>query len=465
MLVIGDIMLDKYIYGDTSRISPESPVPIVKYTDENAKLGGASNVALNVKTLGANCATLGFIGNDENGKIIENILSENNITSFNIKVQDLPTITKLRILSRNQQLLRVDFEEKFSKAPHDLLIGKLEEIIDNYDIVILSDYAKGTLDKSLEIIKICNKASKKVLVDPKGVDFSKYKGAYILTPNMHEFIEALPFKENIDPTNSELILKKSLKLIEDHKLENLLVTKSEHGMSIVSASKIQDIPTNAKEVFDVTGAGDTVIATLSCALGVGKNINEACYIANIAAGIVVGKLGTSAISSSELNLYIKSNNNILDNLTLNQLKCLIKNAKDKGEKIVMTNGCFDIIHSGHLNYLKEAKSLGDRLIVAINSDSSVKRLKGEKRPINKSQERLEMIASLKSVDWVIEFDELTPENIINELKPDILVKGGDYTIDTIVGANFILNNGGEVKVLKFKDGFSTTKLIEKIKAN
>ena len=366
----------------------------------------------------------------------------------------------MRILSRHQQLLRLDFEEDFQNVISEALLEKLESAVKNYGALILSDYGKGTLNEVQKMIQIARNANVPVLIDPKGTDFERYRGATLLTPNMSEF-EAVVGKCH----SEQDVIDKGLKLISEINLTALLVTRSEKGMTLLRPNQpVYHLPTEAKEVFDVTGGGDTVISVLATALADGRSFEEACYLSNVAAGIVVGKLGTSTVSTVELENAIHGRTSTgFGIMTESELKEAVKLAKDRGEKIVMTNGCFDILHPGHVSYLENARKLGDRLIVAVNTDNSVKRLKGEERPINHLNSRMAVLAGLSSVDWLVAFDEDTPQRLIGEVLPDLLVKGGDYKPEDIAGSKEVWANGGDVKVLNFENGFSTSSVIKKIK--
>lgn len=460
VLVLGDIMLDRYWFGATSRISPEAPVPVVKVQQNEERAGGAANVAMNISALNVPVQLLGLIGQDEAGDSLTKLLEKQQIHCDFVKLDTHPTITKLRILSRHQQLLRLDFEEDFQQVSSESLLAKLQACIKGYGALILSDYGKGTLNQVQQMIQIARAANVPVLIDPKGTDFSRYRGATLLTPNMSEF-EAVVGKCN----SEEDIINKGLKLIEEYELSALLVTRSEKGMTLLRPNcEAFHLATEAKEVFDVTGAGDTVISVLATALADGRSFEEACYLSNVAAGIVVGKLGTSTVSNVELeNAIHQRASNGFGIMTEAELKQAVALAKQRGEKIVMTNGCFDIIHPGHVSYLANARKLGDRLIVAVNSDASVKRLKGEQRPINGLQARMDVLAGLASVDWLVPFEEDTPQRLISEILPDLLVKGGDYRAEDIAGSKEVWANGGDVQVLNFENGNSTSNIIKKIR--
>lgn len=460
VLVLGDVMLDRYWFGATNRISPEAPVPVVRVQGNEERAGGAANVAMNIASLNVPVELLGLTGKDEAGIALSRLLQQHKIQCNFVQLETHPTITKLRILSRHQQLLRLDFEEDFHQVTSEQLLEKLKSAVKNYGVLVLSDYGKGTLNQVQAMIQVARAANIPVLIDPKGTDFERYRGATLLTPNMSEF-EAV-----VGHCNSEEdIVEKGLNLISTLELTALLVTRSEKGMTLLRPGQAPfHLPTEAREVFDVTGAGDTVISVLATALADGRSFEEACYLANVAAGIVVGKLGTSTVSTVELENAINGRSeNGFGIMTEDALKSAVKLAKDRGEKIVMTNGCFDILHPGHVSYLEHARKLGDRLIVAVNSDDSVKRLKGESRPINSLQARMSVLAGLSSVDWLVAFAEDTPQRLIGEILPDLLVKGGDYQPEDIAGSQEVWANGGEVKVLNFEDGYSTSNVIKKIR--
>lgn len=437
ILIVGDVMLDRYWHGVTSRISPEAPVPIVHVNQQQQCPGGAGNVALNIRALGGQVTVIGVTGKDEAADILSKQLTDQNINCAFIRLENAPTITKLRVLSRHQQLIRLDFENPFSKRDVQQIATKMQTYIDKVDAVILSDYGKGSLVDSATMIKCATMAGKPVLVDPKGNDFEKYRGATVITPNVAEF-EAIVGHCS---TETELV-EKGQNLREHLNLNALLITRSQDGMTLLRANlPALHLPTDAREVFDVTGAGDTVIATLATGLASGLNWESATKLANKAAGIVVSKLGAATVSLAELE------------------------PNRQTETVVMTNGCFDILHAGHIQYLTQARQLGDRLIVAVNDDDSVRRLKGKTRPINSLEQRMTVLNALECVDEVVAFSDDTPEKIICQKLPDILVKGGDYTIDQIAGSDCVLNNGGQVLTLDFVEGCSTSNIIERIGNN
>ena len=460
VLVVGDIMLDRYWQGPTGRISPEAPVPVVKINQHDDRPGGAANVALNIASLGGQVSLVGMTGDDEANNALEQQLSGLAINCHFIKQSEAPTITKLRVMSRNQQLIRLDFEDSFAEIDKSALEDKVTELVSSHDVLLVSDYNKGTLSDVEKLIDIARKANVKVLVDPKGSEFTRYQHASILTPNMSEF------EQVVGPCNSEnMLVEKGQALLESLDLEALLVTRSENGMTLLRKNMDEfHLPTQAKEVYDVTGAGDTVIATLALAIAAEAEYTQASALANIAAGIVVGKLGTSTVSEAELlNELSTGQESGLGVVSAEQLSIAKNIARARGEMIVMTNGCFDILHAGHVSYLENAKKLGDRLIVAVNSDDSVKRLKGDGRPVNPLERRMAVLAGLAAVDWVVDFSNDTPQELIANILPDILVKGGDYKVEEIAGGQEVIAAGGEVKVLNFEEGISTTEIINTIR--
>lgn len=459
VLVIGDVMLDRYWYGPTQRISPEAPVPVVKVDEVEQRPGGAANVAMNVASLGAASRIIGLTGEDEAAEQLNAALTQVGVDCQFVALATHPTITKLRVLSRNQQLIRLDFEEPFDLQQSKKIAERMPLALDNVGAVVLSDYAKGALADIQPLITQAREAGIPVLIDPKGSDFTRYRGATLLTPNLSEF-EAVVGKCH----SEQQLVEKGMALLESCQLSALLVTRSEQGMTLLQPNKAPlHLPTQAQEVFDVTGAGDTVIGVLAASLANGCTLEEASFLANTAAGIVVGKLGTSTVTPIELEnaLHARPEDGfgIMDQSALQKA---LDAARKRGEKIVMTNGCFDILHAGHVSYLTHARKLGDRLIVAVNSDASTARLKGPTRPINKLENRMIVLGALGAVDWVIPFEEETPQRLIAELLPDLLVKGGDYRPEEVAGGEEVIANGGEVRILNFEEGLSTTNIIKKI---
>lgn len=462
VLVVGDVILDRYWRGPTDRVSPEAPIPVVKVEDVEERVGGAGNVALNIASLGSQVKLLGITGADEAAEVLKNKLSSAEVKCDFQKIATLPTVTKLRVMSRSQQLLRLDFEKQLDDpVALDAQSSAFEKALDDVDIVVASDYAKGSLSKIETLIAMANKKNVPILIDPKGTDFSRYRGANIVKPNYSEF-EAV-----VGPcAHEEDIVLKGKALMKEYQWDALLITRSEHGMTLLQAEKDpMHIPVQGSEVYDVTGAGDTVIATLAAALASGEKIEAATFLANYAASIVVGKVGTAAIGAHELRRQLQ-NNSVSGRgiVTEEQLKILVADSQaHDNERIVMTNGCFDIIHAGHISYLQEAKALGDRLIVAVNSDESVRRLKGDSRPINPVDRRMAVLAGLEAVDWVVDFGEDTPGRLVENILPDVLVKGGDWKVEEIAGGEAVVKNGGEVMSLSFENGCSTTAIIDLIK--
>ncbi len=459
ILVVGDVMLDRYWHGAVHRISPEAPVPVARIEEMEHRPGGAANVALNLAQLGAKVTLAGVIGNDLEGQLLQQALDEQGIECLFLADERIPTITKLRVMSRHQQLLRMDFEASNADVAHvsidlvPLLIPALKRV----SAVILSDYAKGTLHHVHQLIAQCRHYQVPVLADPKGRDFERYRHATVLKPNQREFEEALgPWSEETNMQGRMIAMCRHLDL------EALLVTRGEQGMRLaVLPDSITDIPAHPREVYDVTGAGDTVIAVLTAGIACGLDITSAAKTANIAAGMVVGKMGTSSVSAQELAAQLSSEapSKILDETALVQK---IKHIRTRNETLVMTNGCFDILHPGHIQLLQKAREFGDHLLVAVNDDASIRRLKGSQRPINPLSHRMFMLAALEYVDWLVPFTEDTPGRLIDLVSPDILVKGGDYTISQIVGADTVINAGGKVHIIPMIPGHSTTALINRV---
>lgn len=460
VLVCGDLMLDRYWHGDTSRISPEAPVPVVRVGEEEERPGGAANVALNIATLGASSCLQGLSGDDASASDLARIMEQSHVSCDFERVAGASTITKLRVMSRHQQLIRLDFEDGFAAYDGTGLQQKFEQALAAHDVVVLSDYGKGTLRKVQGLIKAARAAGKPVVVDPKGTDFAKYAGATVITPNMSEF-EAVVGHCHSD----EEIVTRGEALREELDLDALLVTRSENGMTLLRKGEpALHLPTKAREVFDVTGAGDTVVSALAAALAAGQPLAQATALANLAAGVVVAKLGTASVTVPELRRAMREQDEMERGIVPEeQLIELVREAQAHGEKVVMTNGCFDILHAGHVTYLQQAAELGDRLIVAVNDDASVKRLKGEERPINTMERRMVMLAALECVDWVVGFYEDTPTRLICATLPDILVKGGDNDPNNIPGGDCVRANGGEVTVMTYVDNCSTTGIIGTIR--
>jgi D-beta-D-heptose 7-phosphate kinase / D-beta-D-heptose 1-phosphate adenosyltransferase len=461
VLVVGDLMLDRYWHGGTSRISPEAPVPVVHVNQNDERAGGACNVALNIATLGAKCTVMGLCGDDEAARVLESLLGKVGVNTQFVRMAGNSTVTKLRVMSRSQQLMRLDFEDGFIGQDLSELEKAFEAQLEGHNVVVCSDYGKGSLREVEKLIALCNEKNIPVLVDPKGSDFEKYTGASLITPNLSEFEAVVGSCKTEDD-----LVSKANKLSEQFDIAALLVTRSEHGMSLMQRDYDPvHVPTQAREVFDVTGAGDTVISTLAASLGAGVTLERAMVLSNLAAGVVVAKSGTASVSPAELESAIKQNSSNTEHGILDEveLHVVLNSCRARGETIVMTNGCFDILHAGHVTYLEQAAALGDRLLVAVNIDETVRRLKGEDRPVNKVENRMRMLAALRCVDWVVAFTEDEPTRLICEVSPDILVKGGDNVVDEIPGGDCVREAGGQVMVLTYVDGISTTKIIESIK--
>ncbi|MCW8896114.1 D-glycero-beta-D-manno-heptose-7-phosphate kinase [Sulfurimonas sp.] len=464
ILVVGDLMIDHYLWGSCERISPEAPVQIVDIAKETTVLGGAGNVINNLKALGADVSVSSIIGDDENGQELINMLNEINVDSSNIIIDsNRKTSKKSRVIAASQQILRYDKEtkEEITTISSNKIIESLSGTISSYDIVILSDYGKGVLTEELcqKIIALSNKNGVKVLVDPKGRDFTKYRGSYLLTPNKKEAILATGIEIKDDETLKEALLK----LKTDCNLGLSLITLSEDGIATYD-TEVKKFPTVAKEVFDVTGAGDTVIASIAFALSAGKTIEETAAFSNLAAGVVVGKIGSATVTLDEIEEYEASLHKSTSDAhikSFEEIDALVKRYKQNGKKVVFTNGCFDILHVGHVKYLQIAKSFGDVLIVGLNSDESVSRLKGPTRPVNIAEDRAYILAALEAVDFVVPFSEDTPYDLIKMIAPNVLVKGGDYKGKDVVGTEF----ANELKLVDFVDGKSTTKTIQKIQGD
>ncbi|MFO8155505.1 MAG: bifunctional D-glycero-beta-D-manno-heptose-7-phosphate kinase/D-glycero-beta-D-manno-heptose 1-phosphate adenylyltransferase HldE [Pseudomonadota bacterium] len=464
VVVVGDVMLDRYWRGETQRISPEAPVPVVRMSGEEDRPGGAANVALNLAALGLSPVLVGLIGDDEAGEAMTTALRSAGVDGRMVRASGHPTSTKLRVLSRNQQLIRLDFEDEppadgEATVEFERLVA---EVLEEGDVVVFSDYAKGTLRRVATYIQWARDRNCRILVDPKGDAFEQYAGATVLTPNLPELervVGACPDEESL--------VRKSGRLLERLGLEALLVTRGGAGMSLIeSGGRETHLPARAREVFDVTGAGDTVIALLAAGLAAGEDLAHAMSLANAAAGIVVGKLGTATVSVPELRaVAVGEREQELGVVSEEQLMLSVAHARERGERLVMTNGCFDLLHAGHVQYLEEAAALGDRLIVAVNDDASVTALKGAGRPLNRLERRMAVLAGLRAVDWVVPFSEETPERLICRVEPDCLVKGGDYRPETIAGHDCVAAAGGETRVLGFAEGISTSGMVEQIRSN
>ncbi|TSA38986.1 MAG: bifunctional D-glycero-beta-D-manno-heptose-7-phosphate kinase/D-glycero-beta-D-manno-heptose 1-phosphate adenylyltransferase HldE [Methylococcaceae bacterium] len=461
ILVVGDIMLDRYWFGHAARISPEAPVPVVKVQSLQERVGGAANVALNIAHLGGKVSLLGVVGDDHDGQTLYDSLGAEGVRCEFVVESGLRSICKLRVMAQHQQLIRVDFEETPLHFNHALLHEKYQHLLSHHDVVVFSDYGKGTLAQVANFIHMAKRAGVTVLIDPKGSDYQQYAQATIITPNLAEFQAVVGVCHT-----EEDIVSKGRQLLAEHQLDSVLLTRGEAGMTLIDATQSYSLAAQAKDVFDVTGAGDTVIAVMALAIAVGKSSHEAMYWANLAAGIVVGKVGTATVSIAELRRASHDHSEATTTfgvVTEAELSLLMAAARARNERLIMTNGCFDLLHVGHVSYLQQAKALGDRLIVAVNADDSVKQLKGESRPINGLAERMTVLAALACVDWVVPFYELTPERLYCQCLPDVIVKGGDYRPEDVAGGECVRQAGGEVKILHFVEGHSTTAKIQALK--
>lgn len=467
ILVIGDVMLDRYLMGNVNRISPEAPVPVVLLKQSEDRAGGAANVAANLSGLGLHTEIIGCIGEDVTGEILTKIIANAGISVSNMMTSPLrPTVSKTRVMSGNQQIVRIDDESAaaFSVDENKQLLSNITKALDNKPaMVILSDYAKGVLSEGAckTIIEHCKKLNIPVIADPKGRDYRKYKGAYTLTPNKKETAEAC----GVDMHDTEALLSAAEQLKKQLNLDFLAVTRGEEGISLITDKQIEHIPATAKKVFDVSGAGDTVIATLAAGLVNGLNPHDALQLANIAAGIVVGKVGTVPVTQAELlkALVIEDGQSQADKICDRiQLAELVSRWKANQQKIVFTNGCFDLLHAGHVTYLEAAKKTGDKLILGLNTDRSVSVLKGPTRPVVNEGDRARVLAALASVDAVILFDEDTPLQLIEMIRPDVIVKGDDYTEKQVVGGAEVKSWGGSVKLIPLVQGRSTSNIIKKL---
>lgn len=461
ILVIGDLMIDQYLWGNCDRISPEAPVQVVDIKKETSVLGGAGNVISNLVSLGAKVNVMSVIGDDEVGSDIKHMLDAQSVKSFLVEQKGRKTSRKTRIMASHSQVVRYDKESKNNISPESVkkLYSKLQEKINAYDIILLSDYDKGVLTDALlkKVISYANKHDIKVLVDPKGTDYTRYEGAYLLTPNKKEAEQA----SSVVIENDDRLKDALVKLKDDASLGVSIITLSENGIAILENDEVVVKPTVAREVYDVTGAGDTVLASLGFALSVNTDIYDAVEFANLAAGVVVGKLGSATVTMDEIEEYKASLHKSSIELhikTFKEIKKISARLKNQDKKVVFTNGCFDILHKGHVSYLNVAKSFGDVLILGLNSDASVKRLKGDSRPINCEDDRAYILSALECVDYVVIFDDDTPYDLIKKVQPDILVKGADYEGKEVVGSDI----AKQTKLVEFVNGKSTTSTIKKI---
>lgn len=460
VVVYGDLMLDRYWYGQAGRISPEAPIPIVNVNNSELHPGGAANVAFNIRALGASVVLMGLVGDDREARELESLLTTHFIECHFHRVPNYSTVTKLRVLVQNQQLLRLDFEKHVKHYNDAPLMLRYREALSTAQVVVLSDYDKGALNNVSTLIKGACEKGLPVLVDPKATDFTRYEGATLLTPNLKEFEAVVGCCQTEQETEF-----KARALIQRHHFEAILITCGKHGMLLIMKNKPAiSLAAHAREVYDVTGAGDTVISVMAASLAAGCDWMQAATLANLAAGLVVRKLGAAIITVPELRRALHQiTGSHIGILTEKELLLAVADAHAHGEIVVMTNGCFDVLHPGHVQYLESAKAMGHRLIVAVNDDQSVSRLKGAERPLNILCARMEVLAALRAVDWVVPFSEDTPARLIAKVLPDVLVKGGDYQLNEIIGADAVIKNGGQVLTIPIKDGFSTLQLIKKVR--
>jgi len=465
-LVVGDLMLDEYLWGRAERISPEAPVQIVDVVREELRLGGAGNVVNNLSELGVSVSVCSVVGDDENGGALLDAFAAKGIATDAIfRDPSRRTSRKTRVVAAHQQIVRIDRESRTGLSPdmERRVCDWIETNAAGFNAFLLSDYLKGALTPGViaTALTAARRRGIPALIDPKGTDFSRYNGATILTPNRREAEAA----SGIAIRDAASLERAAATIMERVGLEHLLITRSEEGMSLFSrTAEPVHIPTVAREVFDVSGAGDTVIAALAAGMAAGAGIVEAARLANIAAGIAVSKLGTSTVTPAEIINAVSLAASDRDAKIKNRdvLAVLIEAEKSRGKKIVFTNGCFDLLHAGHVKYLQKARNLGDLLVLGLNSDASVRRLKGEKRPLIGEDERAHILSALDCVDYVVIFDEDTPIELISALKPHILVKGGDYTPEGVVGKDLVESYGGRVELVSFVDGKSTTNIIERV---
>ncbi len=464
VLVVGDLMLDKYAFGRVERISPEAPVPVVRAHRTSEQPGGAANVAMNIAGLGATALLAGFTGQDADGLQLESLLEAAGIQPLLVRVAETPTTSKLRILGGTQQIVRLDFEDTAPRplAAYAQLLSQIEAALPSVSALVLSDYAKGVLTPELceRLIAQATERGIPVLVDPKSKDFSRYAGATTICPNLGELSLAI----GESATDLERLLERAQALVREHRLQYLTVTMSEKGIAVLWPDAQHRAAAVARQVFDVSGAGDTVIAVLALCAAHGVDMQQATALANLAAGIVIAKLGTVPVTRDELLGAVRAAADPYQGKTLSlpQLIEKIRVWRAAGEHIVFTNGCFDLLHVGHVTLLEQCKRLGDRLIIGINSDASVSRLKGPTRPIIGQAERARLLSALAASDAVVIFDEATPIELIRAIRPDVLVKGGDYTEATVVGADEVSAWGGRVELVPLVAGFSTTEIVRRM---
>jgi D-beta-D-heptose 7-phosphate kinase/D-beta-D-heptose 1-phosphate adenosyltransferase len=468
VLVVGDLMLDRYILGEVDRVSPEAPVPVLRHAQRYERAGGAANVAMNLAGLGCETFLAGFWGSDAERDQLDDFLEAAHIDRSGMVTTPQPTISKTRIIGRNQQLLRLDIESR--EKPGDVDLRLLQEgavaLVEKVHAVVLSDYAKGALSPDLceAVIRAARNRNIPILADPKTPDFSKYAGATMVCPNLHE----LSIATGVPQHEFDRLISAGDDVRLTHEIEHLCVTMSERGIQILSGNGTFHSPARAREVFDVSGAGDTVIAMLAASLAAGLPVENAVELANLAAGIVVGKMGTVPIAQHDLVAALTPSTGASSTekvLSRERLSQRVNEWRAAGDKVVFTNGCFDLLHVGHVTLLEDCRRFGSKLVLGLNSDASVSRLKGPTRPVVSENERARVMAALAAVDAVVLFEEDTPLELIREISPDVLVKGGDYSVETVVGHEYVLSSGGRVEIVPTVEGFSTTNIVRKLTAS
>ena len=474
VLVVGDLILDRYIHGRTDRVSPEAPVPVVEIEEGEDRLGGAANVALNVVSLGARCTLVGAVGDDPSGQAIRRMLSANGIEADLVTVPGWRTTLKERIVSRQKQLLRMDFESEMPAEVAQQVAERVAERIDGADALVVEDYDKGSVATPQRLATLAREHGVPAIADPKFKPFADYRGVQILKPNRVEFERAVGHW----PAEDEL-RRIGCALAWESGVDAIALTRGDEGLTVFDAAgeHFFHVPAATVDVYDSTGAGDTVAAVLGICTALGRSLEESVRIANIAGGVACAKFGTAAVAVEELNAALaesrhETNGDAIEDpshgknqrLPRRQLGGALATARRRGERIVFTNGCFDILHAGHVGYLNEARRLGDRLIVGVNDDDSARRAKGDGRPVNRLERRMRVLEGLAAVDWVVPFSEDTPEALLAEIRPDVLVKGGDYALHEVVGADFVRGYGGDVRVLGLVEDCSTSGIVEHIKA-
>ncbi|MDE0348248.1 MAG: bifunctional D-glycero-beta-D-manno-heptose-7-phosphate kinase/D-glycero-beta-D-manno-heptose 1-phosphate adenylyltransferase HldE [Gammaproteobacteria bacterium] len=461
IVVAGDVMVDRYWFGEAARISQEAPVPVVDVVAAEDRPGGAANVALNVVAMGAGCTLVGAVGSDAAARNMRATLEAAGVVCDLVEVPDWETTRKLRVVSQRQQLLRADFEEPLPEGVGAEVAVRVEACLGAADVLVIEDYDKGAVDRPEALVAAARRAGAVVVVDPKHKDFARYAGTQVLKPNRAEFERAAGAW-----SNEADFAERGLAELRRADVETLVVTRGGEGSTVIDrGGRVRHLPASDVEVYDRTGAGDTVAAALAVGLGLGWDAVSSARVANLAAGLVCARMGTSAVTAPEINQAIAAAERPDEGvLTREQLLAAVRLARGRGEKIVFTNGCFDVLHAGHVGYLEEARELGDRLVVAVNDDASAGRLKGPGRPVNALERRMRVLEGLSSVDWVTPFSEDTPEALLDAVRPDVLVKGGDYAESAVVGAELVRGWGGEVRVLGLLPDCSTTSIVERIKS-